>query len=50
MCLKKDWFDTYRFCKGGIVIMGNNNVCLIIGIGTMKINISNRLMRILGSV
>ncbi len=36
MCLKKEWFDTYK-PYNSTVIMGNDATCLVIGIGTMKI-------------
>ena len=38
MTPKKDWFDTYKPYNGGMVQMGNDATCPVIGIGTMKIN------------
>lgn len=36
MTLEKGWFSTYRKWEGGIVYMGNNNTCRVIGIGSVS--------------
>ena len=37
MTPKKDWFGTYKPYNGGMVQMGNDATCSVIGIGTVKI-------------
>ena len=50
MTLKKDWFDTYKPYNGGMVQMGNEAICSVIGIGTVKINMFDGVVRVLSNV
>jgi hypothetical protein len=45
-----NWFDTYRSINCGSVRMGNDATCTIIGMGTIKIKMSNGVVRILEEV
>uniref|UniRef100_A0A2N9HJ44 Integrase catalytic domain-containing protein n=1 Tax=Fagus sylvatica TaxID=28930 RepID=A0A2N9HJ44_FAGSY len=46
----KNWFDTYRSINCGSVRMGNDATCTIIGMGTIKIKMSNGVVRTLEEV
>jgi transposase InsO family protein len=46
----KNWFDTYRSINCGSVRMGNDATCTIIGMGTIKIKMSDDVMRTLEEV
>ena len=35
MSPNRDWFTTYQPINGGKVLMGNNIVCKVVGIGTI---------------
>ena len=35
MCPNRDLFSTYESCNGGIVLMGNNAACDVVGRGTI---------------
>jgi hypothetical protein len=38
VCINKDWFSTYEpMQNGGLVWMGDNTPCEVIGIGSVKI-------------
>ena len=50
MTPKKDWFDTYKPYNGGMVQMGNNATCLVIGIDTVKIKMFDGVVRVLSNV
>ena len=50
MTLKKDWFDTYKPYNGGMVQMGNEAICPVIGIGTVKNNMFDGVVRVLSNV
>jgi len=50
MCPNKEWFDNYKPCNGGTVLMGNDAVCKAIGIGTVKIKMFDGVVRVLGNV
>ena len=39
----RDWFDTYKLVNCGSVLMGNNVICKVVGIGTIKIESSIRV-------
>uniref|UniRef100_A0A2N9F230 Reverse transcriptase Ty1/copia-type domain-containing protein n=1 Tax=Fagus sylvatica TaxID=28930 RepID=A0A2N9F230_FAGSY len=43
----KNWFDTYRSINCGSVRMGNDATCTIIGMGTIKIKMSDGVVRTL---
>ena len=50
MTPKKDWFDTYKPCNDGMVQMGNDATCSVIGIGTVKIKMFDGVVRVLNNV
>ena len=37
LCPDKSFFHTYESVDGGRVLMGNNNICKIVGMGSVKI-------------
>jgi hypothetical protein len=46
----RNWFDTYRLINCGPVRMGNDATCTIIGMGTIKIKMSDGVVRTLEEV
>ena len=46
----RNWFDTYRSINCGSVRMGNDATCTIIGMGTIKIKMSDGVVRTLEEV
>jgi hypothetical protein len=50
MSPKKDWFTTYDAVNGGLVLMGNNVACKIVGIGSIRIRMHDGIVRILTNV
>ena len=46
----RNWFDTYRSVNCGSVRMGNDVTCTIIGMGTIKIKMSDGVVRTLEEV
>ncbi|KAL5563946.1 hypothetical protein UlMin_033693 [Ulmus minor] len=50
MCPHKEWFCTYQPCDVGTFLMGNDAICKVIGIGTVKIKMHDGLVRTLGNV
>lgn len=50
MCHHKSWFDTYEEVNGGVVHLGNNTECEIMGIGSVKIKTHNGMIRTLSGV
>ena len=50
MSPKRDWFITYESVNGGSVLMGNDVVCKIVGIGTIKIRMHDKIVRTLKNV
>ncbi|KAK2981165.1 hypothetical protein RJ640_024388 [Escallonia rubra] len=49
-CPHKEWFDCLTPCDGGTVLMGNDVVCKVMGIGTIKIKMFDGIVRTLGDV
>jgi hypothetical protein len=43
----KIWFTSYQAIDGGVVLMGNNNSCKTIGVGSVKIKMFNGIIRTL---
>lgn len=41
MCPKRSWFSEYNQLSGGRVLMGNNNSCTVVGIGTIVIKLDD---------
>ncbi|KAJ4972452.1 hypothetical protein NE237_005626 [Protea cynaroides] len=50
MCPNRDWFTTYKAIEGASVLMGNNAVCKIVGIGTIRIKCHDEIVRTLTDV
>lgn len=50
MTLMKEWFLGYKETDGGIVVMGNNNVCNVVGIGSIRIRLDDRTKKTLSRV
>jgi GAG-pre-integrase domain len=49
MTPNREWFATYDPSDGG-VLLGNDHLCKIIGVGTIKIKMHNYIIRILTDV
>jgi hypothetical protein len=39
MCLHREWFSTYEPMNGGLVSVGNNTKCKVVGIDTIRFKI-----------
>ena len=50
MTPKKDCFEIYKPYNSGMVQMGNDATCPVIGIGTVKIKMFDRVVRVLSNV
>ncbi len=50
MSPKKDWFTTYESVNGGSILMGNDVVYKIVGMGTIRIRMHNGIVRTLKNV
>lgn len=50
MSHNRDWFPTYHFVDGGVVLMRNNAPCNVIRIGTIHIKMFDGLVYILTNV
>ncbi|XP_071932870.1 uncharacterized protein [Coffea arabica] len=50
MCPNRDWFSTYEPTEGGVVLMGNNAVCKVVGKGTIQIKMYDGIVRTLTNV
>jgi hypothetical protein len=48
--LHRNWFDTYRSVNCGFVGLGNDATCTIIGMGTIKVKMSDSVVRTLEEV
>ncbi|KAE8688972.1 hypothetical protein F3Y22_tig00110945pilonHSYRG00013 [Hibiscus syriacus] len=46
----REWFVTYKVVSVGIVLMGNNASCKITGIGSVKVNMHDGIVRTLSDV
>ena len=46
----KNWFNTYRSVNCDSVGMGNDSTCIIIGMGTIKVKMSDGVVRTLEEV
>ncbi|KAG8474279.1 hypothetical protein CXB51_033804 [Gossypium anomalum] len=43
----RDWFTTYETVSEGVVLMGNNTSCKIVGVGTIKVKMFDGVVRTL---
>ena len=50
MCPNRDWFTTYQPIKCGVVLMGSNMSCKVVGIGSIRINMHDGVVRTLTNV
>src|ERR1700733_13709640 len=50
MCIHKYWFKTYRSIDDGVVYMGNDVTCNIVGIGSIQLQIFDGTTKILTDV
>jgi hypothetical protein len=46
MCSNRQWFDTFKSCNAGIVLMGNDARCKAIGIRTIKVRMFDGVVRV----
>jgi hypothetical protein len=50
MCLHRHWFITYQSIDDGIVYMGNDILCKVVGIGSIRIKMFDGTVKILTDV
>ncbi|KAG8503541.1 hypothetical protein CXB51_001510 [Gossypium anomalum] len=50
MSLNRDWFTTYETVSEGVVFMGNDVLCKITGVGTIKVKMFDGVVRTLSDV
>ncbi|KAG8496828.1 hypothetical protein CXB51_008136 [Gossypium anomalum] len=50
MSSNQDWFITYETVSEGVVLMENNTSCKIAGVGTIKVNIFDGVVRTLSNM
>ena len=50
MCIHKEWFKTYKSINDGVVYMGNDVTCNIVGIGSIQLQMFDGTTRILTDV
>ena len=50
MCPNKGWFENYKQIDSGIVLLGNNKPCKVIGIGSLRIRMHDGIERVLKDV
>jgi hypothetical protein len=50
MCPNMQWFDTFKSCNVGTILMGNDVMCKAIGLGTVKVHMFDGIVRILINV
>jgi len=50
MSPKRDWFTTYESVNGGSILMGNDVVYKIVGIGTIRMKMHDGIVRTLTNV
>ena len=47
MCLHRNWFSTYQSIDDGVVFMGNDFSCKIVGVGSIQIKMYEGIVRTL---
>lgn len=50
MTPSRDWFTNYRSICGGVVLIGNNVTCKVVGIGIVRIKLYNGVVRTFSNV
>jgi hypothetical protein len=47
MCLHRNWFSIYQSIDDGVVFMGNDFCCKIVGVGSIRIRMNDGYVRTL---
>jgi hypothetical protein len=47
MCSNRIWFDTFKSCNAGTMLMSNDAMCKAIGLGTINVRMFDGIVRIL---
>lgn len=50
MSLNRSYFTSYQSCDGGMVLMGNNSICKVVGIETVSLKMYDGIVRELTQV
>ncbi|PSS08126.1 Endonuclease [Actinidia chinensis var. chinensis] len=50
MCPHRDWFSSFEELDGGVVLMGNDNACKTMGIGTIRLKMFSGTVKVLTDV
>jgi len=50
MCPKREWFSTFKSYDGSSVLMENDAVCKIVGIGNIRMKVFDEQVRTLTNV
>ncbi|KAG8495920.1 hypothetical protein CXB51_007502 [Gossypium anomalum] len=50
MCPNKDWFSSLKELEGGVVLMGNDNACKTMGVGTVQLKKHDSSIQVLTDV
>ena len=50
MTPNKDWFDTYMLVNFGSILMGNDALCRVVGMGSIKVKMFDCVIRMLCDV
>ncbi|KAG8503323.1 hypothetical protein CXB51_001371 [Gossypium anomalum] len=50
MTPNRDWFTTYEIVSEDVILMGNNASCKIVGVGTIKLKMFDRVVRTLSGM
>jgi hypothetical protein len=50
MCLHRNWFSTYQSIDDGVVFIGNDISCKIVGIGSIRVKMYGGTVRTLTDV
>ncbi|KAH9684927.1 hypothetical protein KPL70_013734 [Citrus sinensis] len=45
MCPNRNYFTSYQSCDGGMILMGNNFICKVVGIGTVSLKMFDGVVR-----
>ena len=50
MCPNKEWFQSFKECKRGLVFLGDNKTCEVLGTREIKIKMFDGVVRTLKEV
>ena len=45
MCPNRNYFTSYQSCDGGMVLMGNNCICKVVGIGNVSLKMFDAVVK-----